>query len=275
MNESNTNNPNNAPLKYFLSLENRARTKLINRYDKPLSYHDIKMINDILYNEKTRYVEAFKEYLIYEDYNEFLKRYYKSFEINIKLPKILLFYEKYSKIYANYTVIPESKYMYKNIKRKQKMIDQMQNNDINSEYEEDEESNEDISNTVFSSRVINSIYDKTLSSVNKSANTKNTEQSINDFLEKINKIENSEKKKEKKINLNLLKLESNNNTNNHDRIKMRNNFLINKDKTPQNKNINNNINSNNNKINKENKKIDIQINYKKKKFTKKEYQSTK
>ena len=266
MTELNIDKTNNSPLKYFLSLENLARNKLINRYDKPLSYHDTKMINDILYNEKTRYVEAFKEYLIYEDYNEFLKRFYKSFEINIKLPKILLFYEKYSKIYANYTVIPESKYMYKNIKRKQKMIDQMQNNDINSEYEEDEESNEDISNTVFSSRVINSIYDKTLTSVNKSENSKNTEQSINEFLEKINNIENNEKKKEKKINLNLLKLESNNNVN-HDKIKMRNNFLINKDKTPPHKNIN--ANSNNNQINKENKKIDIQINYKKKNSQKK------
>ena len=266
MTELNIDKTNNSPLKYFLSLENLARNKLVNRYDKPLSYHDTKMINDILYNEKTRYVEAFKEYLIYEDYNEFLKRFYKSFEINIKLPKILLFYEKYSKIYANYTVIPESKYMYKNIKRKQKMIDQMQNNDINSEYEEDEESNEDISNTVFSSRVINSIYDKTLTSVNKSENSKNTEQSINEFLEKINNIENNEKKKEKKINLNLLKLESNNNVN-HDKIKMRNNFLINKDKTPPHKNIN--ANSNNNQINKENKKIDIQINYKKKNSQKK------
>ena len=118
-------------LKYFKDLEYRARFKLIKRYDKPLSYHDVKMINDILYNEKTRYVEAFKEYLIYEDYNEFLKRFYRNTELRIKLQKILTFYEKYSKIYANYTVIPESKYMYKNIKRKQKMIDQMQNNDIN------------------------------------------------------------------------------------------------------------------------------------------------
>ena len=156
-NSENINDTNDSPLKYLLSLEDRARFRLIKRYNKPLSYHDVKMINDILYNEKTRYVEAFKEYLIYEDYNEFLKRFYKSYEISIKLPKILIFYEKYSKIYANYTVIPESKYMYKNIKRKQKMIDQMQNNDINSEFEEDEESNEDISNTVFSSRVINSI----------------------------------------------------------------------------------------------------------------------
>ena len=180
-----------SPLKYFISLENRARYKLIKRYNKPLSYHDVKIINDILYNEKTHYVEQFKEYLIYEDYNEFLKRFYKSYEISIKLPKILIFYDKYSKIYANYTVIPESKYMYKNIKRKQKMIDQMQNNGINnSEYEEDEESNEDISNTVFSSRVINSIYSKTITTLNKNENDGNTEQSINDFLDKINLIEN-------------------------------------------------------------------------------------
>ena len=181
----------NSPIKYFLSLENRARHKLIKRYNKPLSYHDIKMINDILYNEKTHYVEQFKEYLIYEDYNEFLKRFYRSFEISFKLKKILVFYDKYSKIYANYTVIPESKYMYKNIKRKQKMIDQMQNlENNNSEFEENEESNEDISNTIFSSRVINSIYGKTITTLNKSENDGNTEQSINDFLGKINIIEN-------------------------------------------------------------------------------------
>ena len=186
-------NLNDTPLKYFISLENRARYKLIKRYNKPLSYHDVKIINDILYNEKTHYVEQFKEYLIYEDYNEFLKRFYKSHEIDIKLPKILVFYEKYSKIYANYTVIPESKYMYKNIKRKQKMIDQMQNNDLqNTEFEEEED--EDISNTIFSSRVINSIYNKTLTTINKSERdedtSKNTEQSINEFLGKINLIEN-------------------------------------------------------------------------------------
>ena len=222
------------PLKYFLSLEDRARYKLVKRYNKPLSYHDVKIINDILYNEKTHYVEQFKEYLIYEDYNEFLKRFYISSEINTKLPKILFFYEKYTKIYANYTVIPESKYMYKNIKRKQKMIDQMQNNINYSDYEDDEESNEDISNTVFSSRVINSIYNKTMTTLNKSECHGNTEQSINDFLGKINSIENNIK--------NILK----NNFKNNDDKKDKNNSkdFINKSKTTktvsvfENKNIN-------------------------------------
>ena len=245
LNKKNINNNTNSRYKYIISLEDRARYKLIKRYNKPLSYHDVKMINDILYNEKNHYVETFKEYLIYEDYNEFLKRFYKSTEIDKKLPKILIFYEKYSKIYANYTVIPESKYMYKNIRRKQKMIDQMQNNDINSEYEEDEESNEDMSNTIFSSKVINSIYRKTLSTLNKSNNSKNTEQSINGFLEKINNIENNIKNKENK-NLN-----SKNNQHNKE---MRNNFLINNNKTPP-KTIKTNNNNHDNKI------IDIQNNY--------------
>ena len=263
---------------YFLNLENRARFKLIKRYDKPLSYHDVKMINDILYNEKTHYVEAFKEYLIYEDYNEFLKRYYKAKELAIKLPKILIFYEKYSKIYANYTVIPESKYMYKNIKRKQKMIDQMQNNDINnSDNEEEEEENEEISNTVFSSKVMNSIFNKTLSSLNRSENGENTEQSINNFISQINDIEikvnqinsnananangknNSRIKKKIIVPIKMNKNFIGNNNNNNLKPNPKNRIQINKNE----KFINNNrINNNNFKS----KNLDIQITYSKKSF---------
>ena len=104
-------NNNNVKENYVKQLEKRIKLKLIKRYDKPLSYHDVKIINDILFNEKTHYVEVFKEFLIYEDYNEFLKKYYDSYETKFKLSRILFFYNKYSKIYANYTSIPESKYM--------------------------------------------------------------------------------------------------------------------------------------------------------------------
>ena len=261
---------NNA-LKCFLNLEHRAKFKLIKRYDKPLSYHDVKMINDILYNEKTHYVEAFKEYLIYEDYNEFLKRYYKNSELKIKLPKILMFYEKYSKIYANYTVIPESKYMYKNIKRKQKMIDQMQNNDINnSENEEEEEENEEISNTVFSSKVMNSIYRKTLSTLNKSENGGNSEQSINNFINQINDYEtkakqinqNDKNKNTKKFQKNIiLPVKMNKifmNNNGYIKQNQKNRIQINKNEKFMS---NNRTNSNNN--NSKNKNIEIQFTYSK------------
>ena len=98
------------------------------------------------------------------------------------------------------------------------MIDQIQNNNINSEYEEDEESNEDMSNTVFSSAVINSIYKKTLTISNKSMNSKNTEQSVNNFLDKINNIENNVKTMKNKEKTKILS----------------NNFLGNKIKSPSN-----------------------------------------
>lgn len=41
-----------------------------------------------------------------------------------RLPKIYEFYEKFSKVFPNYVNLSESKYMFKNIERKQKMIDE-------------------------------------------------------------------------------------------------------------------------------------------------------
>ena len=206
---------------YLEKLEKRARNKLIRRYDKPIWYHDVKMINDILYNEKSHYVEMFKEYLLYEDYNEFLKQYYSDIFLKNKLEKILIFYEKYSKIFPNYTVIRESKYLYKNIKRKQKMINQMNENKENEFLDEESSYSKSYNKTIFNSRVINSIYTghNTLN-LNKTQSTL-TNKSIEQFLNKISFYEKkateeknikSKKKKDEK-NKNAIKCieKSNNN----------------------------------------------------------------
>ena len=68
-------------------IENKARSLLIKKYDNPPSFHDIKIINDIIFNEETHNVAVFKEYLIYEEMNEFLKRFYFKEEIKLKMPK--------------------------------------------------------------------------------------------------------------------------------------------------------------------------------------------
>lgn len=34
------------------------------------------------------------------------------------------FYEKYAKVFPNYVVLPENKYMFKNIERKQRVYDE-------------------------------------------------------------------------------------------------------------------------------------------------------
>ena len=89
-------------------------------------FYNVKIINDIIYNENTHIVSVFKDYLILDDISEFLKRSYANFETRSRLIKIYEFYDKYSKVFPNYVVLPESKYMFKNIERKQRMIDEKQ-----------------------------------------------------------------------------------------------------------------------------------------------------
>ena len=94
-----------------------------NKYSKlPLSY-DSNIIDNIIYNEKSHIVARFKDRLIIDDTGEFLKRYYKKNESDIRLPKFYEYYELYSKIFPNYTAFNEGKYLYQNIQRKQRMID--------------------------------------------------------------------------------------------------------------------------------------------------------
>lgn len=41
-------------------------------------FYNVKVINDVIYNENTHLVSIFKDYLIFDDISEFLKRSYDS-----------------------------------------------------------------------------------------------------------------------------------------------------------------------------------------------------
>ena len=136
-------------------------------------------------------------------------------EIRKYLPKIFHYYESCSVIFPNYVVLHESKYIYKNIQKKQKVID------IQQEQEEKLEKmksgliniKDDVgknSDNLFNTKAINSILGQTnTSNINKifgidNKNEKendNSEDMINNF---INEIEKDEKKFYKK-NINLIK----------------------------------------------------------------------
>ena len=75
-------------------------------------------MNDVIYNENTNMVSIFKDYLRYDDVSEFLKRWYTSKECRSRLPKVVAFYDTYSKVFPNYVNLPENKYMFKNIEWK-------------------------------------------------------------------------------------------------------------------------------------------------------------
>lgn len=113
------------------NMESLIARNLSKKYITSKDSYNLKVINDIIYNENSHIVALFKEYLIYDDISEFLKRFYKSTETFPRLHKVNDYYAKYSKVFPNYFLFKESKYMFKNIKRKQRWIDEQQK--INSE----------------------------------------------------------------------------------------------------------------------------------------------
>ena len=102
------------------------KKNLEKKYLTSREYYNSKVISDIIYNENTNIVSVFKDYLILDDISEFLKRFYSKNESTERLPKVIDFYEKYSKVFPNYIMLPESKIMFKNIERKQRHIDEQQ-----------------------------------------------------------------------------------------------------------------------------------------------------
>jgi hypothetical protein len=129
----------------------------------------LKIVNDLIYNENTHIVSIFKDYLILDDINEFLKRPYLQHESRTRLPKLCTFYDKYSQVFPNYVVLPESKYMFKNIQRKQKIIDeQYQIQEENAKKKHQSLLDDD---RLFSSKFYNSVYDLSMSRYEEQAKT--------------------------------------------------------------------------------------------------------
>ena len=107
----------------FTILRQKAYLKLIKKYSSNKYSYNTICINNMIYNESCQLVAKFKDFLIFDENTEFIRKLYNKTDIDAKLYKILDLYENYSKIFPNYLVIKEKKFMYKNIRKKQKMID--------------------------------------------------------------------------------------------------------------------------------------------------------
>ena len=103
-----------------------SKKLLASKYMTTMDSFNIKIINDIISNENNHIVSIFKDYLIYDDTNEFLKRFYSIKESKPRMPKIVDYYEQSTKMFPNYINLPESKFMFKSIERKQICIDERQ-----------------------------------------------------------------------------------------------------------------------------------------------------
>jgi hypothetical protein len=141
----------------FKNFKKLSRASLKQKHQTNKHSLNVKIINDIIYNERAHIVSKFKDYLILDDTSDFLRRFYKASENKQKLNSLFEFYESYSKIFPNYIVIPESKYLYKNIQRKQKMIDNIQK--MQNERERTEHDKMD--DYIFNTEIYNSIMNQT------------------------------------------------------------------------------------------------------------------
>lgn len=110
----------------FITRLSVIHSNLEKKYLTSRTYYNVKVVNDIIYNECSNIVSMFKDYLIFDDVSEFLKRFYNINEAIERMPKIIEFYDKFSKVFPNYVNLPENKYMFKNIERKQKYWDSRQ-----------------------------------------------------------------------------------------------------------------------------------------------------
>ena len=184
--------------------------KLKKKYDSEIFTYNIKKINELIFNIPSKFTASFKDYLLIEEDAEFLKREYHKEEFNKKFTKIFFFYEKYSKTFPNYTILSEGKYMYRNILKKQKMIDELQKI---KEEEEDKINSKiimDPSNeTIFTNNTIESIINQKdsfwinslqdIMHLDQNQGDSKTYEQINLIIQKINQFENIDKSNKQTI----------------------------------------------------------------------------
>ena len=77
-----------------------------------------KFVENIMYVSNTHLVCAFKEYLIYDDTNEFLKRLYHKAELSLRLHTLYAYYKKYGNVRPNYAILQERNILVSNIATK-------------------------------------------------------------------------------------------------------------------------------------------------------------
>jgi hypothetical protein len=94
---SNHSNQKNHHKDYFIYEKIAYKQLLLKYFTIPLIY-EINIINNIIYNEKSHIVAKFKDYLIYDDNNEFLNEFYYINISNIFLKELINNNNKNNKI---------------------------------------------------------------------------------------------------------------------------------------------------------------------------------
>ena len=237
----------------------KARSIIYNKYSKNITnkYNSF-IIHCILSNAKCHIVSLFKDFLLYEDNSEFLKRPYKGYETYPRLKKISKFFKETSVLYPNYSPLIESKYIYSNIIKKQIVINKQENynkkknnknNNIKRHHHIKIEKENINDKNFFNSTIYNDILNESESFMNllfgienknedkekKNDKKKIEEKDIDEVIKIIDMINNNEDSKNNKNildnNMNIIALKTLDNSNRMHEIKVnvskRNSNIIN------------------------------------------------
>ena len=205
----------------FQSIEKLIYKSFRKYYNNNSKFNIIK-IDEIINNEKSHLVAEFKDFLVMGDMGEFILKYYNKKEIDAIYKQILDYYNENLFIFPNYVALYESKYIYNNIQKKQKIIDiQEELNDNKDQKNKNEKKEKQDPNKVFSVKEIDSILNETNTSgirkyfgISDNSVTENginkNEQQIFELIEKINVIEKNSINNNKENNNNNKNYKDNN-----------------------------------------------------------------
>ena len=149
------------PLKKIYITSKKYLNNKYNSKSNNLEYNYLGLIMDILiFNKKTHLISIFKDYMISNYLDEFLKRYYKRKESLKKIPKFSKFYKNYLKFFCSPTLreffcneliherLEKKAHIFynKNNKNNKKSISSEQNKGLYEDSETSEDSDEEINN---------------------------------------------------------------------------------------------------------------------------------
>ena len=161
--------------KTFKELKKIAMNRIHKRYgaNAKLKYQYIGLImENLIFNKNTHLVSTFKDYMIWDYVEEFLKRYYNDKESGERVPKFALFYKNYLKFFCiptfkdifsnemihNFNEKKAELFYNENYKKKKETNSYQEDCGIYEESESDEESdsktmNNNIEKTIFNETV--------------------------------------------------------------------------------------------------------------------------
>jgi hypothetical protein len=152
---------------------------MLQKYNTTPDDYNAFIINGIIFNNNLRTVSNFKDYLIFDDPNDFFRRFYYRKESLIHLKYYITFYEENNKIFPNYFSLPESKYLYMNIQLKQNILNNIENQNYKLNKKRQSFS------TIFSSSIKRSIYNESVFPSN--SITSNGDEEIKKLISNLSK----------------------------------------------------------------------------------------